>query len=103
MVGTRRTTMPPRAREKKIRIYISQDALELLRKLDYPCSEEVLASAKRIKGLEDEGIDVELSGTRADLESLAGWVAGDANHADRREKRKLALLCALSEALESVL
>jgi hypothetical protein len=37
------------------------------------------------------------------MKSLAGWVAGDANHADRREKRKLALLFALSETLESTL
>ncbi len=58
---------------------------------------------KRVEGLEDEGVDIELSETRDDFESLAGWVAGDANQADRRQKRKLALLEVLSEALESVL
>ncbi|ATB48765.1 hypothetical protein [Corallococcus macrosporus] len=89
--------------QRKLRIYISADALALLKHLDYPCSEEVLASAKRVEGLEDEGMDYELSGTRDDFESLAGWVAGDANHADRRQKRKLALLLALSDALEAVL
>lgn len=78
---------------------ISEEALALLKKLDYPCSEELLASAVVI---EDEGV-VELTGSRDDFESLAGFVAGDANHADRRRKRRVALLTDISGALESAL
>lgn len=78
---------------------ISEEALALLKKLDYPCSESVLASAVLI---EDEGV-VELTGSRSDFESLAGWVAGDANHEDRRRKRRLALLYEISDALEGAL
>ncbi len=95
--------MPPRTRERMLRIYISHDGLELLRRLDYPCSEAVLASARRIKGLEDEGVDFELSGSRSDLEMLAGFVASDANHAEPGEERDAALLYAISDTLESVL
>lgn len=86
------------------RFYLSKPALELLRRMDYPCSERVLASAKRVKGLEDEGIAYALSGSHADLEMLAGFVAGDANHADPDDDAKtVALLYAISESLESVL
>ena len=84
--------------DEQLSIYISEDSLALLRKLDYPCSERVLASATT---LEDEGI--QLTGNRRDFETLAGFVAGDANHADRRATRKLAMLYDISEALESAL
>src|SRR5436305_1609231 len=83
----------------ELRACISEEALALLKKLDYPCSEELLASAVSI---EDEGV-VELTGSRYDFESLAGFVAGDANHEDRRRKRRLALLNEISEAFESAL
>ncbi len=95
--------MSPRSPDDELVVYISSDALTLLKKLEYPCSEEVLASARRIEGLEDEGLHIELTGSRGDLEQMAGFVAGDANHADRRKKRRLALLYAISEALESAL
>ena len=85
------------AAERKLAIYVSDEQLELLKKLDYPCSEEVLASATPT----EEGI--ELSGSKVDFESLAGWVAGDANHADRRARRKLAMLHDLWEQFESAL
>lgn len=86
-----------RKNEKELAIYLSADALALLRKLDYPGSERVLASARPT----DEGI--ELTGSESELERLAGWVAGDANHADRRARRKLALLYDISEELEAAL
>lgn len=96
--------MPAQPSDDVRRFYLSKAALALLKKLDYPCSEDVLASAKRVKGAEDEGIDYELYGTRDELEQLAGFVAGDANHAEPDESpRKVALLYAISEALESVL
>lgn len=86
------------------RFYLSQPALELLRRMDYPCSEAVLASAKRVKDAESEGESFVLSGTYDDLEMLAGFVAGDVNHAEPDEDpRKVALLEDISESLESVL
>lgn len=97
--------MPAHPSDDVRRFYLSKAALALLKRLDYPCSEEVLASARRVKGgSEDEGIDYELYGTRDELEQLAGFVAGDANHAQPDDDpRKVALLYAISEALESVL
>jgi len=83
--------------EKTLTIYISGSALALLRKLDFPCSERVLASAIPT----EEGI--QLTGSRADFESLAGWVAGEANHADCRAWRKLDLLHDICDVLESAL
>jgi hypothetical protein len=85
------------AAERKLAIYVSDEQLELLKKLDYPCSEEVLASATPT----EEGI--ELTGSKVDFESLAGWVAGDANHADRRARRKIAMLHDLWEQLEAAI
>ena len=45
---------------------------------------------------------IALHGSRADLASLAGWVAGEANHARSRTRRS-ELLDSLSEQLEDVL
>ena len=89
--------MSTKTKNETLPIYLSEPAVALLRKLDYPCSESVLASATPT----DEG--VELRGSRVDLEFLAGFVAGDANHADRRARRKLELLEEISEELESAL
>ncbi len=75
---------------------ISGQQLELLRKLDYPCSEKVLESATF---LDDEGFI--LTGSRNELETLAGFVAGDANHS--RAGRRRDQLYDIAEALESVL
>jgi hypothetical protein len=77
-------------------LIVSAAELALLRKLDFPCSEPVLASAHPT----DEGIA--LHGTRAKLESLAGWVAGEANHA-RAGTRRSELLYGLAEQIEDVL
>lgn len=85
----------------KKRFYLSAPALELLRRMDYPCSESVVASAKRVKGLEDEGIAYELRGSYDDLESLAGFVAGDVNHAEPGDDpRTVELLHEISVSLE---
>ncbi len=83
--------------EKSVSIYISAAALELLKKRDYPCSEQILASAEPT----DEGFH--LVGTRSRMEMLAGFVAGDANHEDRRAKRKVELLYELAEEIEGAL
>jgi hypothetical protein len=82
--------------EDPITIVVSGAELALLKKLDFPCSQGVLATASR----DMEGIA--LHGSRADLASLAGWVAGEANHA-RRGTRRSELLDSLSEQLEDVL
>ena len=71
-------------------------AEDLLKKLDYPCSEAVLASAALI---DDEGY--ELTGSRVDFEMLAGFVAGDANHS--RAGRRQDNLHDIAEALENAL
>ena len=86
----------PTTPEEPITIVVSRAELALLKKLDFPCSQKVLASASP----DMEGIAMQ--GTRADLESLAGWVAGEANHA-RPGTRRPELLYSLSEQLEGVL
>ncbi len=53
-----------------ITIIVSAAELTLLEKLDFPCLQHVLATARRT----EEGIALE--GRWADLDSLAGWVAG---------------------------
>lgn len=82
--------------EEPITIVVSSAELALLKKLDFPCSQDVLATACP----DMEGIA--LHGSRAALSSLAGWVAGEANHA-RRGTRRSELLDSLAEQLESVL
>ena len=85
-----------RTDERLLTICISKQQLALLKKLDYPCSEDVLASAVLI---EDEGY--ELTGNRDDFESLAGFVAGDANHS--RAGRRQDNLHEIADALENAL
>ena len=88
--------MPRTANDRPLSICIPGPHLALLKKLDYPCSESVLASATLI---EDEGF--ELTGSRSVFETLAGFVAGDANHS--RAGRRRELLYDIAEALESAL
>ena len=89
--------MPP-TDERPLSICISGQQLALLKKLDYPCSERVLASATLI---EDEGF--ELTGSRCDFETLAGFVAGDANHGrpGRRRDQLYDIALALENALSA--
>ncbi len=87
--------MPP-TDERPLSICISGQQLALLKKLDYPCSEKVLASATLI---EDEGF--ELTGSSAAFEIIAGFVAGDANHS--RAGRRREQLYDIAEALENAL
>jgi hypothetical protein len=85
-----------RTDERPLSICISGQQLALLKKLDYPCSEDVLASATFI---DDEGF--ELTGRRSAFETLAGFVAGDANHG--RAGRRRDQLYDIAEALENAL
>jgi hypothetical protein len=82
--------------ERPLSTCICGEQLALLKKLDYPCSEAILASATLI---EDEGF--ELTGNRNAFETLAGFVAGDANHS--RAGRRRDQLYDIAEALESAL
>jgi hypothetical protein len=82
--------------ERPLSMCVSGEQLALLKKLDYPCSEAILASATL---LEDEGFV--LTGDRYAFERLAGFVAGDANHS--RAGRRRDQLYDIAEALESAL
>jgi hypothetical protein len=83
--------------EELLTTVISPPQLALLKKLDFPCSEDVIDTATPV----EDGL--EISGTRNDFEDLAGWCAGEANHCDPRSRRKLALLDDLCESLEAAL
>ncbi|HZZ84889.1 MAG TPA: hypothetical protein VFE30_10155 [Anaeromyxobacteraceae bacterium] len=88
----------PRDPEAQITIIVSEAELTLLKKLDFPCSQNVLATARRTEG------GIVLEGSWAHLDSLAGWVAGDANHARRnRRPRQAELLDSIADQLEDVL
>jgi len=78
--------------EHLLTIVVSGEQLALLKKLDFPCSQGVLASARP----SDEGM--ELTGSWLDFDSLAGWVAGEANHT--RGRRKAELLHDIADQLE---
>ncbi len=81
-----------------ITIIVSAAELTLLEKLDFPCSQHVLATARPTE------TGIALEGTWADLDSLAGWVAGEANHARRnRRPRQTDLLDGIADQLEDVL
>lgn len=77
-------------------IVITPEQLTLLEKLDFPCSKDVLTSARST----EEGL--ELSGSRVDFDSLVGWVAGEANHS-RRGSRRAELLNDIADELEFAL
>lgn len=84
--------------QKVLTIYVSPEALALLKKLDFPCSERVIASATPT----EEGI--QLTGSHQDFDSLCGWVAGEANDAERRRaSRKAAILSQVFEELDAAL
>jgi hypothetical protein len=79
-------------------IMVSSHQLALLKKLDFPGSEGVLASAQET----EEGFV--LTGSRVAFDSLVGWVAGEANHARRnRRPRQTELLDDIADELEAAL
>lgn len=83
---------------RRLTLVLSGDELALLKKLDFPCSEKVLATASP----GEEGL--ELTGSWLDFNTLAGWVAGEANYARRhRRTRQARLLDSISEQLEDML
>lgn len=86
----------PTPSAEPITIVVSRAELALLRKLDFPCLQDVLATAR--PGMEG----IALHGSRAHLSDLAGWVVGEANHA-RPGNRRAELLDSLAEQLEDAL
>ena len=87
--------------ENQLSIVVTKQELELLKKLDFPCSEKVLASA-RYDETGEEGY--ELTGSWNDFDSLAGWVAGEANYArSHRRPRQRDLLDNIADQIECVL
>ena len=81
-----------------IAVLVSPEELALLKKLDFPCSEEVLNTARHT----DEGI--ELVGSRFALDDLVGWVAGEANYCRKNNRpRQTRLLDSIADNLEAAL
>ncbi len=75
---------------------LTKPQLALLKKLDFPTSQDLLASA-----VATERGWFELTGTRLELESLVGWVAGEANHS--RAGPKQDTLMEIADELEASL
>lgn len=61
---------------------IATAQLGLLREHDFPSCERIVAAARSAPD------GVHLSGTRHELETLLGWVAGEANHLRRRRRTR---------------
>jgi hypothetical protein len=82
--------------DHELTVMVSEEELVLLRKLDFPCSEEILASARPT----DYGH--ELYGSAVDFEFLVGFVAFEANHGRRRSRHEF-LLDNIAEGIEAAL
>ena len=89
---TRRRSMSD---EEMLEVHVTEEQLELLRKLDFPCTAEILARPV----LGEEGLFLRV--TRRGLEALVGWVAFEANHA--RKKGRAAMLHDIADAMEAAL
>jgi len=90
--------MPTRDSHETITAYITEEGLALLHEFRFPCSEEVLATATAT----EDGI--RLTGKRFEMESLAGWVAGEANYSrKKRRTRKARIFDEVADELESAL
>ncbi len=88
----------PRNTHEIITAYITEEGLALLREFDFPCSETVLATATPT----EDGI--RLTGKRFEMEDLAGWTAGEANHSrKKRRTRKARIFDEVCDELESAL
>lgn len=86
----------PTIKHKMVTVVVTGEGLALLREARFPCSEAVIATAVE----RDYGI--ELTGAGYEMESLAGWTAGEANHCDRKRRtRKARIFSELWEVFES--
>lgn len=90
--------MPPRDSHETLTAYVTEEGLALLREFNFPCSESVLATAT----VTEDGI--RLTGRRFEIESLAGWVAGEANHARKTQRTtKARIFSEVADELEAAL
>ena len=88
----------PRDSHETIIAFVTDEGLALLREHNFPCSESVLATAT----VTEDGI--RLTGKRFEIESLAGWVAGEANYSrKKRRTRKTRIFDEVADELESAL
>ncbi len=88
--------MPPAP--KRLSIFVSEAGLALPKKHHFPCSEAVVASAKTTTR------GIKLTGTHLEFDSLAGWVAGEANHCRKERRYSLSEVWdGISDDLEAVL
>lgn len=81
-----------------LEIFVSEAQLELLKEHAFPCSERVLETACASE------LGIKLTGDAIEFDMLAGWVAGEANHARKRRRlRQAELLDDIADQLECVL
>lgn len=81
---------------RELTVMVSEEELVLLRKLDFPCSEEILASARPTH------YGHELCGSAVDFDFLVGFVAGEANHSRGGSRREI-LLDNIADGIEAAL
>jgi hypothetical protein len=83
--------------EAGVSVIVSGAELDLLKHFDFPCS-DVLSTARQI------GEGFRLTGSWADFDAMAGWVAGEANHARASQRtRETELLDSIADEIEDVL
>lgn len=78
-----------------VTVVVTHEGLEALREARFPCSEAVIATAVECE------YGIELTGDTYDMESLAGWTAGEANYCGKKRRtRKARIFSELWEAFE---
>ncbi len=90
--------MAPPRRKTKLElhdVYMTTPQLELLRKLNFPGTQEDLAHPVH----REDGMCLPM--TRPALEALVGWVAGQANH--ERSERRAEMLNDIADDMEALL
>jgi hypothetical protein len=85
------------AERRKLRIYVDDDGLALLRALRFPCLEHLVENPRPTE------LGLAIAGSRRDFDSLAGWVAGEANHQREAGSANADILDDICDQLESVL
>jgi hypothetical protein len=81
--------------KQQLTLHLSGPHLALLRKLNFPGSERILATAVLTNG------GLALTGCHYEFEELVGWVACEANHT--RSPRRADLLNEIADELEAIL
>ena len=81
-----------------LKIYLDDEGIDLLRSFRFPCLEHLF---ERDNKLTDLGFEIAVS--FHELDSLAGWVAGEANYHRKKRSRHTALLDDIADQIEDVL